>query len=245
MKRIFIFILLAAGIVSAKGQTEIDNFTVGPYVVDYSGQGDYKYRLRDNIDLYEFFELRKDTTIVVAPEDNKEPLNHAIQVSAYLGANRTGSAKEYGITGAWKQYIGKKLYFNVGLSLGFDNASFAHFSKKVNFEIGLPLQIEFGILNHRKASLFGSIGLIPAVYSVLNRDDWSGVKGIDADEDIKKAGFLISPILEFGGNIPVGNIIMRIGFYGQLKNNCTPGKYDIYSNGLGRFFLGAKIGVVF
>ena len=61
MKKLLILCALIAGILSGEAQTVIDNFTVGPYIVDYIGQGDVKYRLRDNIDLYEYFELKRDT----------------------------------------------------------------------------------------------------------------------------------------------------------------------------------------
>ena len=64
MKHFFFLCALIAGVIAAKAQTDVDNFNVGPYVVDYNGKGDVKYRLRDNINLYEFFELKMDTTII-------------------------------------------------------------------------------------------------------------------------------------------------------------------------------------
>ena len=43
----------------------VDNFEVGPYEIDYKGPGDYKYRLRKDVNLYDYFGLKKDTTILV------------------------------------------------------------------------------------------------------------------------------------------------------------------------------------
>lgn len=241
MKNFLLLCALIVGIVSANAQTVIDNFTVGPYVVDYNGQGDVKYRLRDNINLYEFFELQKDTTIVAAMVET--PVKHAIQISGYLGANRYAS-KEIGISGVWKQNIGTNLYFNGGLSLACGHSNFSQLSNRNMFEVGIPLQIELGKLNRQKASLFGTFGISPTVYATIDAKTWDGAKYVDADKELKKSGFLIAPSLEFGGNIPVGSTIMRIGVYGTYKINCTTGTCDVYKKYAGRCFLGAKIGVV-
>lgn len=241
MKNFLTLCALIVVIFSSNAQTVIDNFTVGPYVVDYNGQGDVKYRLRDNINLFEFFELQKDTTIIAAVVET--PLKHAIQVSGYVGANRYAS-KEIGISGVWKQNVGANFYLNGGLSLAIGHSNFLHQSKRNMFEAGIPLQIEFGKLNRQKASLFGAFGITPTVYTTMDVKTWNGAKYKNADKKLKKSGFLIAPSLEFGGNIPIGNTIIRIGVYGTYKINCTPGKYDVYKQSAGRCFLGAKIGVV-
>lgn len=242
MKKILIFCALIAGVISGNAQTVIDNFTVGPYVVDYNGQGDIKYRLRDNINLYEFFELQKDTTIVAATVET--PVKHAIQIAGHVGTNRYW-AKEIGLSGVWKQNIGTNLYFNGGISLTIDHTNDIHIKSKRNmFEVGIPLQIELGKLNHQKGSLYGTFGITPTVYATMSAKNWNGKEYVDVDKDLKKSGFLIAPSLDFGGNIPVGNIIMRIGVYGTYKINCTAGSYDVYKLSAGRFVLGAKIGVV-
>lgn len=241
MKKFLILCALITGIVSAKAQTVIDNFTVGPYIVDYNGQGDVKYRLRDNINLYEFFELQKDTTIVAAVVET--PIKHAIQISGYVGANRYAS-KEIGISGVWKQNVGTNLYFNGGLSLAIGHSNFLQFKQRNMFEVGIPLQIELGKLNHQKAGLYGTLGIAPTAYTTMSAKVWDVNKYVDANKDLKKSGFLIAPSLEFGGNIPVGPTIMKIGVYGTYKINCTTSDYDVYKNCAGRCFLGAKIGFV-
>ena len=238
MKHLLSICVLAATTLTGNAQTEIDNFTVGPYTVDYNGPGDIKYRLRDNINLYEFFELQKDTTIVST--EIEVPVNHAFEIAGRVGANRYAS-KEIGLEGVWKQSIGEQLYFNGGLSLTIGHTNSGKHSVHRNmFEIGVPLQIELGKLNHQRASLYGSFGIAPTFYSTMNASWWNGE---EREDETKKSGFMISPSLEFGGNIPVGDIILRIGVYGTYKINCTSSDYDVCKQS-GHMFLGAKIGIV-
>lgn len=241
MKHFFFLFAIIAGAITANAQTAVDNFNVGPYVVYYNGQGDVRYRLRDNVDLYEFFELKKDTTIISVTE--AEPLKHAIQISGHVGANRYAS-KEFGLDGVWKQNIGNNLYFNGGLSLSIDYSDFGEKAPKRNmFEVGIPLQIELGKLNRQYASFYGLFGVTPTVYTTMSATKWDAVASRRVD-DIKKSGFLVAPSLEFGGNLPVGNTVMRIGVYGTYKINCTTSDFDVYKKVAGRMFLGAKIGIV-
>lgn len=254
MKKILTLCLMLGGILTGSAQTVIDNFKVGPYIVDYTyvsgsnSQGDVKYRLRDDINLYEFFELKMDTTIIALTKE--VPVNHAIEIAGNVGANRY-SSKEIGLEGIWKQLISKNLYFNGGLLFNFGHTNYGKDALTRNMlEIGLPLQIEFGKLNHQYASLYGSFGITPTFYSTMKAEGGpiptKQVDGQSIEIDVKKSGFLIAPSLEFGGNIPVGSTIMRIGVYAKYKINCTTGDFDVYTNGgAGRMFLGAKIGFVF
>lgn len=239
MKRILLQIVFFVCVLAASAQSAIDNFIVGPYIVDYHGKGDVRYRLRDNINLYEFFELQKDTTILAAIVE--KPVKNAFQVSGNVGSTRFVS-NEFGIEGVWKQKVGQNLYFNGGLSLGIGHTDRGSKGPKRNMlEIGVPLQIELGKLNHQSASLYGNVGITPTFYSTLSATNWNGKKRYD---DVRKSGFLVAPSLGFGGNIPVGAVIMRIGVYATYKINCTTSDYDVYHKVAGRMFLGAQIGIV-
>ncbi len=243
MRKIFLICALFAGIMACSAQTANDNFEVGPYVVDYYGDGDVRYRLCDGIDLYEFFELQKDT-VVVAPVQT-DPIGHGIAISLRAAANRF-SSKDFAIEGEWKQRICRNLYFNGGLSLGLAHTvwEYDHALKRNMFELGVPLQIEWSRLDRRKASLYGLVGITPAFYSTINAQDWDKDAGKKVD-GLRKSGFLIAPALEIGGNIPVGPVVLRIGVYGQFKANCTKGDFDVYTKGgAGRGFFGAKIGIL-
>lgn len=170
------------------------------------------------------------------------PILHGIQLSGKVGSNRN-APKEIGIEGVWKQRIAKDWYFNGGLSFDFNlSGKKAHGAKRDLFEVGLPLQIEFSRFCHRKAGLYGIVGLQPTVYTSISATRWDAAADKNVN-DIKKTGFLIAPEVEFGGNIPVGNIFMRIGVYGTYRVNCTTSEVNI-SNTNGKFFAGAKIGVI-
>lgn len=241
MKHLFFFCAMITGMLTGNAQNVIDNFNVGPYVVDYNGKGDVRYRLRDNVNLYEFFELKMDTTIISMVSE--VPIEHAIQISGRMGTNRF-SSKEFGIEGVWKRNIANDLYFNTGLSLTIGHSDYGEHNLKRNMlEAGVQLQIELGKLNHQSASLYGLFGIMPAFYSTMSASKWDASTG-KREDDIKKSGLLVAPSLEFGGNIPVGETIMRIGVYGTYKINCTPSDYDVYKIVAGRMFLGAKIGIV-
>ena len=134
MKKIFTLCVMLAGIITCSAQNVIDNFNVGPYIVDYNGQGDVKYRLRDNINLYEFFELKMDTTVIALAKE--VPVKSAIEIAGNVGANRFAS-KEIGLEGVWKQLVGNNLYFNGGLLLNFGITNYGKTTCKRNmFEVG-------------------------------------------------------------------------------------------------------------
>ncbi len=227
MKKILIFCAFIAGIISSGAQTVIDNFTVGPYVVDYNGQGDVKYRLRDNINLYEFFELKPDTVYINNPVASRK-IDSAFQVDVKIGAGLF-AAKEYGIEGMWKKSVATDWFFNCGLSLSLADRKMENSNRYDMVEIGIPLEIEYCRLYRYKSSLYALAGVAPALF----------VKG-KAPEGTKKNGFIVAPKIEMGGNIPIGNYLLRIGAYATYKIN-----NNVYKDYIGRAFIGGKVGIIF
>lgn len=234
MKKLLTSCVLMAASIACFAQTVIDNFTVGPYNVDYNGKDDVRYRLRDDVNLYEFFELEQDT-VIVNLTDSLTPIKQAIQLSAILGANMY-STKEFGIEGLWKKDIAENLYFNAGLSFIFDYLD-DHYptnrNKMTTFELGVPVQLEWSNINRQKGTFYGLVGVTPAFYKVIK-----------SNRDVTNSGAIITPSLEMGGNIPVGNVILRIGAYGKFKYNCSTSNGDIYRSHMGRTFIGGKISVI-
>ena len=224
----------------------VDNFEVGPYEVDYKGEGDFKYRLRKDIDLYKYFGLKKDTLIV---SNELAPVKQAFQMNVFMsssGFSEHGNSNLFGIDGSWKRQIGKVTCINAGLSLGFSYGRYdANHDqlKDMMFEIGIPLSIEFTKLDRTKASLYTSIGVTPLLYNTLKAEitDLTTHKKTDAD---KENGFCVAPRIDFGGYIPVGSKIMRIGIYGQYKINCS-GDENRFKDRIDRAFVGANVGLVF
>ena len=239
MKKVVLSLLIVANAICCAAQVPIDHFNVGPYVVDYNGIGDIKYRLRDDIDLYEYFEFKKDTTIIAAAPV-EEPVENAIQISGRVGANRSVS-KEFALEGFWKKHLGGLLHFNAGLSLALGHSKHPDLTRNM-LEVGVPVQVELGKLCRQSASLYGLVGVAPTFYTTMEAERVDCATGATRD-DVKKSGFLVAPSLEFGGNIPAGVVVLRIGVYGTYKINCTTGDFDVYDQA-GRAFFGAKIGVI-
>lgn len=243
MKKIFFMTILF--VASATGFAQnVDNFNVGPYEVDYRGMGDYKIRMREGIDLYKFYNLKRDTVIQKATTIVSNPVSHAIQLSLFF-ENATYRAARYsnliGVEGVWKQQISDGLMLNGGVSLGLASCT-CNIIKEGMFEVGIPISLELGKLNRNTASLYGSIGIIPTFYSNSTAEyDSETIKG-----DLEKYnGFYIAPKIEAGGYIPVDDNFIRFGVYFKHKINCSTKDYDIYKNVIGKTFFGVNVGFVF
>ena len=245
MKKFFSLIALLT--ISMVGLAQVvENFEVGPYEVDYRGPGDYNFRLRDGIDLYEYFSLEKDTTITVV-EPPTSPVTSAFQVCVSMSVPRRvendGTSNVFGIDGTWKKQVIKHIYFNAGmsiaLSIGRYGKSYSDYKDWENeklsetmFEVGVPLSLEWCNLDRKKASLYGGIGIVPTFYA--------GGK----DKTGNKSGLFIAPRIDLGGYLPIGKQLVRIGGFFQYDINCSAGDYDIFKIRIGRAFIGGNIGLV-
>lgn len=241
MKKNIIFAILMTASVLSYGQ-DIDNFTInGHYEVDYYGPGDFQWRTLD-IDLYEHYGLKRDTVFVETNSHN--PISQGIQVSAYtmMPAYRTGgSSNLFGVEGTWKQQVADFVYLNGGLALGFAYERYGN-TRDCLMQIGIPLSVEFTRLDKAKASLFGSIGFSPTFYTMLKASTLAD--GVKVPSD-KATGFFIAPRVDFGGYIPVGEMLMRMGVFVQYNVNCGKKENDLYRNRNGRGILGLDLGLVF
>lgn len=235
--------LLAYGVGYAQN---VDHFEVGPYEVDYRGEGDYKSRLKKGIDLYEYYGFKKDT-VVQRVEEAAVPVNHSIQVNLSFMLPRytpNSASNVFGIDGQWKQRLADGVYFNGGLSLSM---SFCKYGTYWNneyeslFEIGVPLSVELSNIDRKHASLYVSIGITPTFYGSTKE-----IESTDGFIVGGKSGFFIAPRIDVGGYIPVGNTLVRLGGFLQYNVNCSKddNDKDIFKERIGRCFLGANIGLV-
>lgn len=259
IKKLLLLSFCAFAALTALAQSsEPDSFEVGPYNVDYYGVGDFNYQLKKGIDLYNYFRLKKDTVVNVV-ESATDPVKSAFQIGVFMAVPRyvvLGASNVFGLEGAWKMRLSRQVYFNAGLSFGVRMGKFHRHTYDVNkstmlydnefketvMEIGVPISIEFTKLDRKKASLFGSIGVVPSFYTGAqgeNGDDYN------TEDNDSKSGFYVAPRLEIGGYIPVGSRLIRVGGFYQNNLNCTPGDYDVYKNRIGRGHVGAKIGLAF
>lgn len=259
MKKTLLFALCAVATLTGIAQsTEPDSFEVGPYNVDYYGVGEVYYQLDKGIDLYKYFGLKKDTVVTVV-EPATDPVKNAIQIGVFMALPRyvvLGASNVFGLEGSWKLGLSQQVYFNAGLSLGIRMGKFHRHTydmtksamnydnefKETVMEIGVPLSIEFTKLDRKKASLFGSIGVVPTFYSGAQGENGNDY---NTEENDSKSGFYVAPRIEVGGYIPAGGKLVRISGFYQNNLNCTPGDYDIYQNRIGRGHVGAKAALVF
>lgn len=246
MKKRALFFILFAVTICGFAQ-DVDNFDVGPYEVDYKGEGDFKFRLRKGIDLYEYFGLKKDT-VIVQKVQKKLPVKNAVQVNLFYALPRyavTGNSNIFGIDGSYKFGICESWHINTGVSLGLSFGKYNEYFNYYNdvmFEGGIPISIEYSKLDYKKATLYAGIGITPTFYSTIKAKETICNEEVDAE---KQSGFYIAPRIDFGGYIPLNNQIFRIGVFAQYNINCTTKDGNIYKDRIGRFFVGANIGLLF
>ena len=244
-----IFFLILCGLLTttmAKSQEVIDNFQVGPYEVDYMGKGDVNFRLKKNINLYEYFKLQKDT--IIAESKKVQPIKKGFEVGVTYSMPRFGvggAFNSFGVYGSAKSKVTSNIYLNYGGKIAI---SYGHYNEEVNnlkdvlFEVGVPLSVEFANLNKDTSSFFASVGFTPAYYTTLSAKENKDGKDVDVD---KKSGLYVAPKVELGGYIPVNNHFLKLGLFGEYRINCTKVEDNIFKQRIGRAFVGANIGYVF
>lgn len=246
MKKIVFVIcgLLAATIV--KGQEVIDNFQVGPYEVDYMGKGDVNFRLRKDIDLNEYYKIKKDTVFIESKK--KKPIKKAYELGLIYSIPRFGvhgAFNTFALYGSAKVAVDNGVYINYGGKMAF---SYGEYNENKNclkdklVEIGVPLSVEFVKLDRSTSSFFVSVGLTPAYYSTISAKEISGGEEIDAD---KKSGLYVAPKVEIGGYLPMNKHLVKIGVFGEYRISCASKEDNIFKHRIGRAFVGASIGYVF
>lgn len=244
-----IFFLILCGLLTttmAKSQEVIDNFQVGPYEVDYMGKGDVNFRLKKNINLYEYFKLQKDT--IIAESKKVQPIKKGFEVGVTYSMPRFGvggAFNSFGVYGSAKSKVTNNIYLNYGGKIAI---SYGHYNEEVNnlkdvlFEVGVPLSVEFANLNKDTSSFFASVGFTPAYFTTLSAKENKDGKDVDAD---KKSGLYVAPKVELGGYIPVNDHFLKLGLFGEYRINCTKAEDNIFKQRIGRAFVGANIGYVF
>lgn len=246
MKKIVFVLCSLLAATMANGQEVIDNFHIGPYEVDYMGKGDVNFRLRKDINLYEYFKIKKDTVVV---ENKKEkPIKKAFELGLSYSTPRfgvNGAFNAFGLYGSAKVKVGNGVYINYGGRMSFLYGQYNENNnclKNKLVEVGVPLSLEFANLDRSTSSLFASIGCTPAYYSTISAKETCAGKEIDSD---KKSGLYVAPKVEIGGYIPINNHLVKIGVFGEYHISCAGKEDDIFEHRTGRSFVGASIGYVF
>lgn len=210
------------------------------------GKGDVNFRLKKNINLYEYFKLQKDT--IIAESKKVQPIKKGFEVGVTYSMPRfgvKGAFNSFGVYGSAKSKVTNNIYLNYGGKIAI---SYGHYNEEVNnlkdvlFEVGVPLSVEFANLNKDTSSFFASVGFTPAYYTTLSAKENKDGKDVDAD---KKSGLYVAPKVELGGYIPVNDHFLKLGLFGEYRINCTKAEDNIFKQRIGRAFVGANIGYVF
>lgn len=253
-KKSLLFVFLT---VSTVGMAqEVDYFEVGPYEVIYRGFGDFDARLRKDIDLLDYFDIKKDTIFVqkeVYPDF--EPITTAWQAGAELTRKLWGfgyEATEASFWGSYKYQVSDGIYLNGGVSLAYQynkcaNVKIDNRSKEVDasiFEIGVPLSVEFADIRQNCSAPFVMVGLTPTYSTTLSQ------KIASSDNDLGGSSAVrIDPRFEFGTYFPFANKLCRIGLFikkGLVLSESNPdGKDLIYGSRTSRVSIGGNISILF
>lgn len=243
--------LLLISIISGYAdENNIHKFSVGPYTIiyDITEEQVRDTTLDNTIDLYKFYNLKRDTTIIY----DTEKLKHGVQINVFMGTpsfDIKGSSIAYGLSGAWKQQIGDIFYLNTGLSVGVSNGEYSnndnlksYYRKDMMLEIGIPILMELTNLNTKKSSLYAGIGFTPTYYKTIKVEEESSMDKTNSGK--KDSGILVSPRIDFGGYIPFCGKTLRVGIYGEYKICCSQ-NMKIYKKRISRAYIGANVGFVF
>lgn len=232
------------------GYAQVDQFRVGPYIVNYIGEDDHPYDLViDSMQLYDFYHLKRDTVINVTTPTK---LKRGVQIVANTGVSgllKDGGFTHYDISGNIKQQLDESIYLNAGLSAGLSTGEYGskntpHYRKDQMIEIGIPVSLEVTNIyqDFNKSSLYGGVGFTPTFYKTTKIDDSSADKVKDAN--VKDFGILVTPRVDFGAYIPVFGQILRVGIYGEYRICCFQ-NVSIYKKRVSKSVLGVNVGLVF
>lgn len=225
-----------------------DRFQVGHYNVTYIDRYNKKITTIDSIDLYELYNLERDTIINVLPTK----FERGVQITTNTGVS--GLLKEsdfthYDISGNLKQQLADAMYLNTGVSLGISTGEYGslktpHYRKDQMIEIGIPVSLEITNLyqDYKKTSLYGGIGFTPAFYKTTKIDTTSADKVRNSNQ--KDFGILVSPRADFGAYIPLFGQVFRVGIYGEYRICCFQ-NISIYKKRVSKSMLGLNVGLVF
>ena len=241
--------LLSTTFINVNAQVvELD---VGPYTVRYVNEDQFTPMLRiDSVELYDFFNLKRDTVIYNNVIPTK--LERGIQITANAGISgllSKGGFKHYDIRAELKQQLNDAIYLNAGVSVGISTGEYGsqntpHYRKDQMLEIGIPVSLEVTNLykGYNQASLYGGVGFIPTFYKTVKIDNSSADKV--RNDNVKDFGVLITPRADFGAYIPIFGQVLRIGIYGEYRICCFQ-NVGIYKKRVSKSILGANLGLVF
>lgn len=239
--------LLAASLICfSQNRDGFKKFDVGPFeVIDE----DNNYRLRDGVNIPEYFEFK-------TPMDQ-----NSFQIDVFF--NLPGVCKDvntYGFDFVWKRKISENWFVNGGIAAAFPTAKSALlFYQKIDgkrtitetdglsslksFYVGIPVSLEYIWGKNRLVSGYFGFGLTPGYYGNGAFD--AELYGV-AEKLYVKYGYFLAPRVDLGFYAPVGRTYIRAGLLIEYKIDLTDRNVENrFKYGIGKFMPGINVGLVF
>jgi len=248
MKKIALSIiaLLAVSFVGFSQDTDsFRKFDVGPFeVVDE----DYNYRLRDGVNIPEYFDLKRTLE------------KNSFQTGVFFSLPGAGTVSTYGIGFVWKRKILDNWFLNTGISAAIPSAKSAALlyisteieketpSSVVSFYFGIPVSIEYMCGGNSLLSCYFSFGLTPGGYfNGAFKADIPSAGGSPLTKDLYfRPGFFLAPRADIGAYIPAGRNYVRAGILLEYKIDLTDSNVtNRFRYGIGCFMPGIDLSFVF
>lgn len=238
-------VLLTASLVGLAQNTDtFRKFDIGPFeVLDE----DNNYRLRDGVNIPEYFEL-------------KRPMGkNSFHADLFVGLRGGADVNTYGIDFIWKRNLFDCWFLNLGISAAIPSAKSctpvidaapvnredALSLSMVSCYLGVPVTLEYMWGKNSIVSGYFDFGLTPGMCFI-------GALGIknekfDASENYADYSLFMAPRVDLGFYAPVGRHYLRAGILVEYKiafaKDSTVG--NMFKCGIGCFMPGLSLGLVF
>jgi len=249
---LLIIALLAASFAGFSQDTaSFRKFDVGPFeVVDE----DYNYRLRDGMNIPEYFGFRRTLE------------KNSFQAGLFFSLPCTGKVSTYGIGFVWKRKILDNWFLNTGVSAAIPSAKSVNLlyrdngggsspeieketsSSVVSVYFGIPISIEYMCGGNSLLSYYFSFGLTPGGYfnGAFKADVYFGDGSWLPKDRYFRPGFYLAPRADAGVYIPVGKYYVRTGILLEYKIDLTDSNVrNRFKYGIGCFMPGIDLSFVF
>jgi len=224
---------------------------VGPFeVVDE----DYNYRLRDGVNVPEYFGLKGTLE------------KNSFQAGIFFSLPGAGKVSTYGIGFVWKRKILDNWFLNTGVSAAIPSARSVNlFYRKndvdgspeianetpfsvVSFYFGIPVSIEYMRGSNSLLSYYFSFGLTPGGYlnGAFKADVYFGDGSRMSKDCYFRPGFYLAPRADAGVYIPVGKYYVRAGILLEYRIDLTDSNVrNRFKYAIGYFMPGIDLSFVF
>jgi len=247
MKRcVLSIVLLAASFVGFAQNTDtFRKFDLGPFeVVDE----DYNYRVRDGVNIPEYFDL-------------KRPMGkNSFQADLFFGLRGGADVNTYGIDFVWKRRISDSWFLNLGIAAAIPGAkscspvvTVQESGEKdipmslsmVSCYLGVPITLEYMWGRNSIVSGYFGFGLTPGMCCI-------GALGVKNEKTGSSENYsdlvpFLAPGVDLGFYAPAGKHYLRAGILLEYKiafaKDTKVG--DMFKCGIGNFMPGLSFGLVF